>query len=160
LKPNQKNSGPKVPYFCFVVFEEQAAAEAAIRDKQKITMRMPDGVNRRLNVEEKRPREVGPGYGGGPPGGGYFPREPRGENMSAGVGGPGGAQQGTGNNNFRSGGGRGGGMAGAAGGNKELSGNEYRSSQQNNPRTHSRTFRGSNRGGGGGSGGADRGGAR
>lgn len=33
LKPNQKNAGIKVPYFCFVVFEEQASAEAAIRDK-------------------------------------------------------------------------------------------------------------------------------
>jgi len=33
LKPNQKNAGIKVPYFCFVVFEEQVSAEAAIRDK-------------------------------------------------------------------------------------------------------------------------------
>jgi len=60
LKPNMKNAGAKVPYFCFVVFEEASAAQAAINDKSKITMKMSDGSNRRLNVEEKRPRE---GYG-------------------------------------------------------------------------------------------------
>jgi hypothetical protein len=33
LKPNLKNAGSKVPYFCFVVFEEAASAEAALVEK-------------------------------------------------------------------------------------------------------------------------------
>jgi len=79
LRPNQKKAGTTVPYFSFVVFEEASAAHNAIQEKSKITMKMPDGTNRRLNVEEKHARGDGSdgrsfSAGGGSTSGGYFPR--------------------------------------------------------------------------------------
>lgn len=202
LRPNQKKAGAAVPYFSFVVFEEASAAAAAIHEKvittlpfarrwpclnvhfkksnlycsqNKITMKMSDGSNRRLNVEEKHAR--GDGSERSYSAGGYAPF-PRGdssnnipgerEKQERGVGGGGG--------NNKSYGPRGGGNSGR-GGNSSGSGNEAgisssgsdrersggrnsgggggpehrdrdRGGDRGHPRTHSRTFRGSNRGGG------------
>jgi len=60
-KPMPKSTGVKVPYFCFVVFEDPASAQLAIEKKGEIFMKLNGGAQRRLNVEPKRSQRSGRG---------------------------------------------------------------------------------------------------
>ncbi|CAL8106551.1 unnamed protein product [Orchesella dallaii] len=60
-KPMPKSTGVKVPYFCFVVFEDAASAQLAIEKKGEIFMKLNGGAQRRLNVEPKRSQRSGRG---------------------------------------------------------------------------------------------------
>jgi len=60
-KPMPKSTGAKVPYFCFVVFEDASSAQLAIEKKGEIFMKLNGGSMRRLNVEPKRSQRSGRG---------------------------------------------------------------------------------------------------
>ncbi|CAG7815018.1 unnamed protein product [Allacma fusca] len=141
-KPAPKSSGTKVPYFAFVVFEDPSSAQAALK-KHKISMKMSDGTDRRLNVEEKRSRPPMGNSGGG---NSYGFRDNVVNNAGHSV-----SSNHSGNNNAVGGG-------GGSGHGRNYSGGSYSDQQQQRPppQTHSRTFRGSNRGGGNNTSGGDR----